>query len=89
MRFDGNYGSAPNYEPNSFYGPVQDPAHRERSRAISGSVDRHIVWMRITARNQGIFPADEFSELERLIGNIVTSMKTCQRTSKTSKFSAS
>jgi catalase len=41
MRFDGNYGAQPNYEPNSFGGPTQDPAYRERPKRISGTVDRH------------------------------------------------
>ena len=41
MSFDGNGGASPNYEPNSFGGPTQDAAYRERPRTISGSVDRH------------------------------------------------
>ena len=41
MRFDGNSGSEVNYEPNSFNGPTEDPAYRERPRTITGSVDRH------------------------------------------------
>jgi len=41
MRFDGNGGASPNYEPNSFGGPTQDPAYRERPKLISGTVDRH------------------------------------------------
>jgi len=41
MRFDGNGGAAHNYEPNSFGGPTQDAAYRERPRLISGTVDRH------------------------------------------------
>ncbi len=30
MRFDGNYGDLPNYEPNSFGGPKEDPKYKER-----------------------------------------------------------
>ena len=41
MRFDGNFGSAPNYEPNSVNGPKENPEYRERPRTITGSVDRH------------------------------------------------
>jgi len=41
MSFDGNGGASPNYEPNSFGGPTQDAAYRERPRTISGAVDRH------------------------------------------------
>jgi catalase len=40
MRFDENGGDAPNYEPNSFQGPVEDPRYRELSYAISGKVNR-------------------------------------------------
>jgi catalase len=41
MRFDGNYGGAVNYEPNSFGGPVEDPAHLEPPLKISGDADRY------------------------------------------------
>ncbi|HXM22622.1 MAG TPA: catalase [Terriglobales bacterium] len=41
MSSDGNGGSSPNYEPNSFGGPTQDAAYRERPKMISGTVDRH------------------------------------------------
>jgi catalase len=30
MRFDGNMGDLPNYEPNSFGGPKEDPRYKER-----------------------------------------------------------
>jgi catalase len=40
MRFDENGGDAPNYEPNSFQGPVEDPRYREMSYAITGKVGR-------------------------------------------------
>jgi len=78
MRFDGNFGSAPNYEPNSFNGPVEDPAYRERPRTISGSVDRHNHRLDEDYYTQ---PGDLFRLMtpdarERLIGNIVASMKT-------------
>ena len=41
MRFDDNAGSAPNYEPNSFGGPVENPAVREPPLKISGDADRY------------------------------------------------
>jgi catalase len=41
MRFDGNYGGAVNYEPNSFGGPVQDPRFKERPLKISANADRY------------------------------------------------
>jgi catalase len=36
MRFDGNFGSAPNYEPNSFGGPKQDERFRDRPIPLTG-----------------------------------------------------
>jgi catalase len=36
MRFDDNGGAAPNYEPNSFGGPKQEPRFVERPQALSG-----------------------------------------------------
>ncbi len=36
MRFDGNFGALPNYEPNSFGGPKQDDRFRERPEPLSG-----------------------------------------------------
>ena len=77
MRFDGNYGTAPNYEPNSLNGAVENSAYREHPRTISGSVDRH------NHRSDSDYytqPGDLFrlmnsAERERLVGNIVASMK--------------
>ncbi len=36
MRFDGNGGSTPNYEPNSFGGPKEDAKYRDRAIKLSG-----------------------------------------------------
>ncbi len=36
MRFDGNGGSAPNYEPNSFGGPKEDRKYLDRPIKLSG-----------------------------------------------------
>jgi catalase len=41
MRFDENGGSSPNYEPNSFGGPREDPAFKEPALKISGDADRY------------------------------------------------
>jgi catalase len=76
MRFDGNYGAAPNYEPNSFGGPTQDPHYRERAKEVSGTVDRHNHRVDSDYYTQ---PGDLFRLMpqdakERLIGNIVGSM---------------
>ncbi|HEY0786627.1 MAG TPA: catalase [Acidobacteriaceae bacterium] len=38
MRFDGNFGALPNYEPNSFGGPKQDEAFKDRPLPIFGDV---------------------------------------------------
>jgi catalase len=41
MRFDANFGSAVNYEPNSFGGPQEDPRYLEPPLKISGDADRY------------------------------------------------
>jgi catalase len=41
MRFDDNGGGSPNYEPNSFGGPAEDPRAKEPPLAISGAADRY------------------------------------------------
>ena len=41
MRFDDNAGPGPNYEPNTFGGPNEDPAYREPPLKISGDADRY------------------------------------------------
>ncbi len=77
MRFDGNGGASPNYEPNSFGGPTQDAAYRERARTITGSVDRH------NHRDENDYytqPGNLYRLMpkdaqQRLINNIVGSLK--------------
>ena len=77
MRFDGNSGSEVNYEPNSFNGPTEDPAYRERPRTITGSVDRHKHRLDSDYYTQpgNLFRLMPPGARERLIGNIVASMK--------------
>ncbi len=41
MRFDNNSGPGPNYEPNSFGGPEEDPSVKEPPLKISGDADRY------------------------------------------------
>jgi catalase len=41
MRFDDNGGPGPNYEPNSFGGPVGDHKYVERRYSTSGEVGRY------------------------------------------------
>jgi len=81
MRFDGNSGSAPNYEPNSFNGPAEDPAYRERPRTITGSVDRHSHRLDGDYYSQpgNLFRLMKPDARDRLIGNIVGSMKSIPR----------
>src|SRR6202795_2336601 len=78
MRADGNYGAAPNYEPNSFGGPTQNPAYLERARAVAGALARHTHRSDSDYYSQPgnlfrLMPADA---KQRLIDNIVASMKT-------------
>jgi catalase len=78
MRCDDNGGDSPNYEPNSFAGPREDPAFREPPLKISGDADRYDQ-PRIDA--DYIQPGDLFRLMtpdaqQRLIQNIVGSLKT-------------
>ncbi|MEJ2252325.1 MAG: catalase [Candidatus Lokiarchaeota archaeon] len=41
MRLDDNGGYSPNYEPNSFGGPKEDPKFKEPPLKISGDADRY------------------------------------------------
>ena len=77
MRFDGNFGSAPNYEPNSFNGPVEDRQYLERPQAIAGTVERHNHRLDSDYYTQpgNLFRLMSLDERERLMGNIATSMR--------------
>ncbi len=77
MRFDGNYGPEVNYEPNSFGGPREDAAFRERPRPISGTVDRHNHRIDGDYYTQpgNLFRLMKLDARERLIDNIAASMK--------------
>jgi catalase len=77
MRFDSNSGPAVNYEPNSFGGPRQDSTYRERPRTITGAVDRHNHRLDEDYYTQpgNLFRLMTPDARERLIGNIVASMK--------------
>lgn len=41
MRFDANGGASPNYEPNSFGGPIEAPRYQEPPLKISGDAARY------------------------------------------------
>ncbi len=81
MRFDGNFGSAPNYEPNSFQGPVEHARYRERPRTITGAVDRHDHRADSDYYTQpgNLFRLMTPDARARLIGNIVASMQSVPR----------
>jgi catalase len=81
LRFDGNSGAAVNYEPNSFNGPTQEPAFRERPRTVSGTVDRHNHRLDSDYYTQpgNLFRLLKPEARERLIGNIAASMKSVPR----------
>jgi len=77
MRFDGNEGSAPNYEPNSFGGPKENPAYKEPPLKINGNADRYNQ-----PRVDDDFVQPGFlyrlmkpDEQDRLIRNFVSSLK--------------
>ena len=85
MRVDGNQGSCPNYEPNSFAGPIENPAFREPPLAIDAEqAGRFADW------HEG-FDVDDFKQpgdlyrlmsddgKQQLIDAIVGSMKSVPR----------
>ena len=43
MRFDGNYGDLPNYEPNSFGGPKENPQFRDRPYKVPSENGHTVV----------------------------------------------
>jgi catalase len=79
MRFDDNGGASPNYEPNTFGGPVEDPAFAEPPLKISGDADHYD--QRRGVDDDYIQPGNLFrlmppDEQGRLIAAIVGSLKT-------------
>ena len=77
MPFERNGGGSPVYEPNSFGGPTDDPAHREPSLRISGEPDR---WERREDNEDYQQAGDLYrlmseEETVRLVGNIVGGMQ--------------
>lgn len=76
-RFDDNGGASPNYEPNSFGGPTEDPSVKEPPLRISGDADHYEQqsgsddWVQAGDLYR-LMSADERG---RLIANIAGSMK--------------
>jgi catalase len=81
MRFDGNHGAQPNYEPNSFGGPKENPQYRERPKEVAGTVDRHNHRLDSDYYSQpgNLFRLMTADAKQRLIGNIVASMSSVPR----------
>ncbi|MFH1943350.1 MAG: catalase [bacterium] len=78
MRFDDNGGPGPNYEPNIFGGPKEDPAYREPPLKISGDADRYEQKRGVD--NDYVQPGNLYrlmspKQQEDLIANIVGSLK--------------
>jgi len=77
MTFTDNGGIGPNYEPNSFGGPVEDPSYRDPMFQVAGEAGRHNHRDGNDDYTQPgnlfrLMPADAKA---RLIENIVTSMR--------------
>lgn len=81
LRFDDNGGHGPNYEPNSFGGPVENPAHCEPKFMISGEVRRHDHRQGNDDYTQAgdLFRLMTPAAKARLIDNIVNSMRSVPR----------
>jgi catalase len=81
LRFDGNSGASPNYEPNSFGGPVEDDSYREPPLRIDGNADRydHREGNDDYTQAGNLFRLMTAEQRQRLIGNIVASMQTVPR----------
>jgi catalase len=81
MRFDGNYGGAVNYEPNSFDGPMDDKQYKEPPLHISGDADRYDHREGNDDYNQAgdLYRLMSADQKAQLIGNIVRAMKTVPR----------
>jgi catalase len=77
MRFDGNYGGAVNYEPNSMGGPVEDPSVKEPPLKISGDVDRydHRIGNDDYTQAGNLFRLMNAEQKRQLIQNLVSAMK--------------
>jgi catalase len=78
MRFDENGGAGPNYEPNSFGGPVEDPSYKdpawELGEAVAARCD-HRAGNDDYTQAGDLFRLLKPEEQQRLIHNIVASLK--------------
>jgi len=76
-RFDGNFGSAVNYQPNSFDGPVEDTKHKEPPLKIFGDADRydHRAGNDDYTQAGNLFRLMSADQKRQLIDNLVGAMK--------------
>ena len=81
MRFDGNFGGAVNYEPNSFGGPKECPAQAEPPLKINGDAARynHRTGNDDYTQAGNIFRLFNEEQRARLFGNISRHMRTVPR----------
>ena len=82
FRADNNGGRSPNYEPNSFGGPVEDPAFREPPMSLECPVvDRynHRDGNDDYTQAGNLFRLMTADEKERLVGNIADSLQHAPR----------
>jgi len=82
MRFDGNGGARPNYEPNSYsQAPKQVPEYREPALALSGAADRydHRTDDDYFSQAGDLFRLMDAEQKALLIGNIVGAMGSVSR----------
>lgn len=77
MAFNGNGGATPNYGPNSFNGPAQNPAYAEPAQHVEGDIARHNHRDGNDDYTQAgnLFRLMTADERSRLIANIVESMQ--------------
>jgi len=77
MRFDGNGGAEPVYQPNSFGGAVDDASYSEPPMRINGDADRydHRVEADYYTQAGNLFRLMDTAEKARLISNIVNAMQ--------------
>ena len=77
-RFDGNFGGAPNHQPNSFGGPVENLSVKEPPLRISGNTDRYDHWVGnedYWTQPGNLFRLMTAEEKARLISNLVGAMQ--------------
>jgi catalase len=80
-RFDGNFGRVPNYQPNSFGGPVDDASVKEPPLKISGDADRydHRTGNDDYTQAGNLYRLMSAEEKVRLVANLVGAMKNVPR----------